>query len=341
MSDLLVGALSVLLATNQPAALSNYVAGKTGVPALVEAATAPKPDLDPRAVELRRVMELDDEADLEIGKWLNEKKPTDVVSTSVESPLALRARMLERLTPVRREYERFIERYPDYAPARNAFASFLAEIEEEEEAVKQLEKAVELDPKDPAIWNNLGNHYGHVGPVQKAFPAYEKAMQLNPFEPIYRYNLATVVFLFRKDAREHYGIDEDAVFAKALDLYREVRRLRPHNFQYAFDFAQTFYGVRLSKEGTAADLKRAEAKLAEAALGAWAEARELADNEEDREGIFLHQARWHLRAGDLAAVRTNLVLVTNAVHLELRQRLERNLAQKVSPAPEAVPGTTR
>ncbi len=319
MSDLLVGALTVLLATNSPAALTNLVQAKAGLP------LAAAPDNDPRAVELRRLMAEDDAAREEVTQWVRDARPKATVDTTAESPAALQARIDERLGKVRKAYDAYIGRFPDYAPARNAYATFLGEIDEEEAATAQLEKARDIDPKDAAVWNNLGNHYGHIGPAEKAFPAYEKAIELNPFEPVYRYNLATVTFLYRKDAQEYYHIDEQAVFAKALAMYREVRRLRPHNFQYAFDYAQTFYGVKLPPTQSAAEKRAAEAHLAGTALAAWDEALSLSDNEVDREGIFLHRARWHLRAGRPEAARTNLALVTNAVHVDIRRRIARNL----------------
>jgi tetratricopeptide (TPR) repeat protein len=325
MSGLLVGALSVMLSTNAPMAISNYVTLKTG---MVPALPPSKAELDPRYPDLRRVMELDDAADDRIGQWINERKAGDPTDPRMESELALRARVEALNGEIRREYEALLEKHPDYAAARNAFASFLAESGDEEGAIRELEKASELDPKDPAVWNNLANHYGHIGPIEKAFPAYERAIELNPFEPVYRYNLATVVFLFRKDAREYYQCDETAVFEKALAMYREVRRLRPFNFRYAFDFAQTFYGVRVATTLTAEEQAEGERRLGEAALEAWREALELADNEVDREGIQLHMARWRIRQRRFDEARVHLLSVTNEVHLEMRQRLERNVREK-------------
>ncbi len=329
MSELLVGALSVLLATNQPAALSNLVQMKTGLP------LAAQPDTDPRSIELRRIMEEDDAAREEVSRWVEGAKLKPSVDTTKESPLALQARIDARLGKVRAAYDAYLTRYPDYAPARNAYATFLEEIEDEDAAVVQLEKARDVDPKDAAVWNNLGNHYGHAGEIEKAFPAYEKAIALIPFEPVYRYNLATVTFLYRKDAREYYHCDEQAVFARALDGYREARRLRPHNFQYAFDFAQTFYGVNLPPTKTPAEKHEGEVKLAEAALAAWDEALSLSDNDVDREGIYVHRARWHLRAGRPEAARTNLVFVTLAEHDEIKARMARNIDAALTNAPAA------
>ena len=50
-----------------------------------------------------------------------------------------------------------------------------------------------LNPKDPAVYNNLAEIYAHHGPVKKAFEYYEKAIQLNPEEPLYYHNFGTVV----------------------------------------------------------------------------------------------------------------------------------------------------
>ena len=331
MSDLLVGALSVLLATNQPAALSNYVVGKVGVdPAVI----VTRPDeKDPRYQELRVIMEDDDAADAQIEAWILERRALDPTDPRAESELAFRQRVDVRNQKVADAYLALMKKYPDYVPVRNAYASFLAETGDEPGAIEILEKASEMNPRDPAVWNNLANLYGHIGPIARAFPAYEKAIELNPYEPVYRYNLATVVFLFRKDAMEYYRCDEQAVFDRALAMYREVRRLRPHNFRYAFDFAQTYYGVKPAPADTPEGKRLAELKLASAARAGWLEALELADNPVDREGIFLHLARWNIRTGEFDLARTNLTLVTNEVHLEVKKRLERNIAEKTAAVP--------
>ena len=73
-----------------------------------------------------------------------------------------------------------------------------------------------LDPKNPAVWNNLANFYGEHGPITNAFVDYAQAIALEPAEPVYYQNFATTVYLFRKDVREFYNINEQQVFDKAL-----------------------------------------------------------------------------------------------------------------------------
>ena len=94
------------------------------------------------------------------------------------------------------------------------------------------------------MWNNLANYYGEHGPLTNAFIDYAKAIELNPAEPIYYQNFATTVYMFRRDAREFYGINEQQVFDKALALYRQAVKLAPDNFVFATDYAESYYGIR-------------------------------------------------------------------------------------------------
>ena len=48
------------------------------------------------------------------------------------------------------------------------------------EAIYRWEKAVEIDPKYAAAFNDLGIAYEHEGQLEKARKAYEKALELDP-----------------------------------------------------------------------------------------------------------------------------------------------------------------
>jgi tetratricopeptide (TPR) repeat protein len=191
---------------------------------------------------------------------------------------------------------------------------------DEEEAVRHMEKARELDPKNPAAWNNLANHYGHRSPVKKAFEYYAKAIELNPNESVYYQNLATSVFLFRKDAKEYYNFTEQQVFDRSLELYRQALKLDPNNFVLASDYAQTYYGIRPIRH--------------DEAITAWEQALKIASTEEQREGVYLHLARIKLDAERFDEVRAHLNNVTNTVYAELKRRLVRNLAERESKSKE-------
>jgi tetratricopeptide (TPR) repeat protein len=216
---------------------------------------------------------------------------------------------------VRRGYEEFIQQHPKHVRARIAYGSFLGDIGEEDGSRSQLEKALEIEKDNPAVYNNLANIYGHSGPVAKAFEFYAKANQLNPKEPVYLQNFATTVYLFRKDAMEFYGITEQQVFDKALGLYSNAFRLDPTNFPLATDLAQTFYGIRPPR--------------VEPALAAWTNALAVANDDIEREGVQIHFARLKIADRRFAEARGHLDAVQNPMYKDIKARLERNMAERI------------
>jgi tetratricopeptide (TPR) repeat protein len=313
VSNLLAGLLGALLATNQPVALSNLVVATTGVSIAV-----PDPN-DPVEKEFQKLLAADDASQEEVDKWIRENEAFAAEGAGVPKD-ELSQRIMKRFESVRQGYEDFLKRHPDHARARIAYGSFLGDINDEHGSFLQWEKAIELDPKNPAIWNNLANYYGHNGEVKKAFAHYDKAIALNPSEPIYYHNYGTTVFLFRRDAMEHYKIDEQQVFDKALELYGKAMKLSPDDFPLASDIAQTYYGIRPPRT--------------DQALNAWTNALQLARDSIEREGVYIHLARVKVHAGRFDEARAHLDAVTNAMYADLKKRVLRTLNEKEREAAE-------
>jgi len=316
VSNLLVGLLSALISTNPPAAVSNLVEKKTGV-----AVEFVNPN-DPVEKEYLQVLADDNDAQAEVDKWIRdsqafgEKGAADPRST-------LNSRITERFAPIKKAYETFLQKHPGHVRARLAYGSFLNDMRNEDGAVAQWEKARELDPKNPAAWNNLANFYGHSSPVKKAFEYYAKAIELNPKEPVYYQNFATTVYLFRKDAMEFYHISEAEVFDKALGLYRQALKLDPNNFVLATDYAQSFYTTK-------------PPRFAEG-LAAWEAALKIARDEVEREGVYIHLARIKWKLGRLEEARQHLAAVTNAMYAVNVKTLTRNLNASLEKAKTNTP----
>jgi tetratricopeptide (TPR) repeat protein len=301
-----IGFLSILAATAQLAA-----ATPKGTPKPSSAAASPAADPVEQAYE--KLLEEDDAAQEEADKWIREIQAFRAKGAA-SSDASLVDRIEQRFAPVKKGYEAFLQQHPNHARARLAFGSFLYETHDEEGGVAQWEKARELDPTNPAAWNNLANHFGHSGPISKAFEYYAKAIELKPEEPVYLQNLATTVYLFRKDAMEFYHIDEKQVFDRSLDLYRKALKFDPQNFPLATDYAQSYYGIK--------PLRTREA------LTAWEYALKVANDDFEREGVYLHMARVELNSGLFQEARQHLALVKNDFYSTLKQRLTRNLHEK-------------
>ena len=307
MSSLLVALLGVMVATNQIAAASNLVAQTTGTSISV-------PDTNGVVEEeYQKLLADDNDAQAEVDRWIRENMEFQAKGAGTPND-ELNQRIRERFAPIRKAYEDFIKRNPKQTRARVAFGSFLGDLGDEEGAQGQWEKALELDPKDPAIYNNLANVYGHNGSVKKAFEYYAKAIELSPFEPVYYHNFGTTVYLFRKDAMDFYNITEEQVFNKALDLYSKALKLDPQNFPLATDVAQTYYGIRPMRTDDA--------------LKAWTNTLSIAHDEIEREGVYIHFARIKYLSGRLAEARMHLNSVTNEMYAELKRRIARNLTEQ-------------
>jgi tetratricopeptide (TPR) repeat protein len=319
VNELLIGLVGALVATNQPLAVSNLIQQHTGI-----SVTMVNPN-DPSELELQKLMAEDDAAVTEVDKWIQGNN-TFAAQGAGESKEALNRRIRARLDPVRKDYEDFLRRYPEFARGHLAYGSFLNDIGEEEAAGAQYGKAAQLDPKNPAAWNQLANYCGEHGPITNAFVDYAKAIELDPSEPVYYQNLATTVYLFRKDARAFYGINEQQVFDKALALYRKAIQLAPDDFPLATDYAQSYYGIRPLRTNDA--------------LGAWTNALKIAHDDNERQGVYLHLARIKMAAGRFAEARAQLNIVTNAAFAGLKHQLESSIAERENAATNP-PAATR
>jgi tetratricopeptide (TPR) repeat protein len=307
VSNLLIGVLGALVATNQPAAFSNLVTQTTGI--TVSAVNTN----DPVEQEFQKIEEEDDTAAEEVDGWIRENDAFAAKGAGIPKA-EMNRRIRERFDKVHKDYEDFIQKHPDHARARVAYASFLDDIGDEEGEYQQLLKARELDPSIPAIWNNLANYYGEHGPTTNAFICYEKAIQLDPTESVYYHNFGTTVYLFRKDVKEFYHINEQQVFDKALMLYSNAMKYDPTNFPLATDVAETYYGIKPLR--------------ANDALQSWTNALKVAHDEIDREGVYLHLARIKMAIGQYAQAQAHLDAVTNEMYDALKTRLTRNLKER-------------
>lgn len=296
--------LSALVAADAPAA--REVSRKSA--AKVEKTAAP----DPVELEYEQLLEQDDATQKEVDKWIKDADAFE--KKGAGSPKdTLNLRINQRFQEVRKAYESFLQRHPKHARAFIAYGSFLNDIGEEEAAVTQWDRARELDPKNPAAWNNLANYYGHRSPVKKAFEYYAKAIDLDPSESVYYFNFATTVYLFRKDAREYFQFTENQVFDKALELYRQALKYDPTNFVMAADYAQSFYGTKPPR--------------LEDGLAAWREVLKLAHDDFERQGVFVHFARLNLSLGRFAEARQHLNSITDERYAVLKTNLVKKLAR--------------
>ncbi|HTL17502.1 MAG TPA: hypothetical protein VL793_09705, partial [Patescibacteria group bacterium] len=265
------------------------------------------------ANELHSLETADDVAQAEVESWVRQNNEAKAKGAGI-SQAELDKRIEQRLEPVRKGYEDFIQRYPGNARAHLVLGNFLNDRQDEPGAQLQWEKALELDPKNPEVYNNLAGRYTETGPVNKVFEYFAKAIELSPDQGNFYHNFGDSLYVLRQRAAPYYGITEQQVFARVLLLYSNAVRLEPKNYAFARDLAQTYYSVKPFPT--------------DEALQAWTNALTTAQEESDREDVYVHLARVKMLAGHFAEARAQLGAVTNESCLKAKTSLLQNLEQR-------------
>ena len=278
---------------------------------------ASKTESESVALELDKLDKADDAAQAEADEWLASNKRKKAEGGGI-SDAELETRITQRFDPVRRGYEEFVSRYPRNARGHLAYGNFLNARDDERGAQREWEKALELDPKNAVLYNNLAGRYGESGPVDKAFEYFGKAIELSPNESQYYHNFADVLYVMRRHATAYYHLDEQGVYGRCLVMYSNALRLDPQNYSYARDLAQTYYSLKPIP--------------LDPALQAWTNALSIARQPDDCQDVYVHLARVKMLAGQYDAARAQLSLVTNQACAQAKANLLKTIQQREAPA---------
>ncbi|CAN5487258.1 hypothetical protein BH11BAC2_BH11BAC2_01470 [soil metagenome] len=104
--------------------------------------------------------------------------------------------------------------YKEFSEASRYTSSGIAYgmIQQYDKAIPDLQKAVELDPKDADAWNNLGLYLGEAGKISESFAAFQNAMNIRKnFDKAY-YNRGNI----RAKSGDFRGAMVD--YLKAIEL---------------------------------------------------------------------------------------------------------------------------
>ncbi len=165
-------------------------------------------------------------------------------------------------------------------------------------------------PKQAAeYWNDWGTEYSRTGPMTNMFVCFLNAVRLMPHESTYHRNLATSLFMYRKDAKDFFGVDEAQVFSMSLREYRKARILEPDNFELAKELALAHYAIRPFR--------------AEEALAEWDRVLVMAETKSavEIEEIYLNLGRVNYMAARYAEAQKWLSKVKSPAHEDIRNIL--------------------
>ena len=91
------------------------------------------------------------------------------------------------------------------------------------------------------------------------------------------------------------------------------------------------------RTGDSAADRKAEQKLADDAIAAWRDALKLAPDDNARQGVHVHLARWQINAGRFDDGRASLNLLTNTAFASTKRALDKKLAKQEALGTNATP----
>jgi tetratricopeptide (TPR) repeat protein len=98
-------------------------------------------------------------------------------------------------------YERALKLDPNYADARYNLAFALLSQNRAKEAVPHFNQLIKNSPRDPLLYDGLGQSLENLGQWTEAFAAYRRAIALNPRDSSYPLNLGLAILRSDPDGR--------------------------------------------------------------------------------------------------------------------------------------------
>jgi tetratricopeptide (TPR) repeat protein len=92
-----------------------------------------------------------------------------------------------------KNYDKAIELDPKYSDPWNNKGISLAILGKDEEAIECFDKALAIDPNYVLAWNNKGNALTNLGKYNEAIECYDKAIQIKPDDAMGWYNKGNVL----------------------------------------------------------------------------------------------------------------------------------------------------
>ncbi len=274
---------------------------------------APVDPNSPEEREYRRLLLAHVNARNEVLYWIR----SEIAGRKSLSPppnALMKSRLQQRLEPLSARYRDFIQRNPGHVRAGQSSRALRADLNEEDGLIRQWERAHGIDVRDPDAWRQLASYYAHIGEIKRAFQCYAEAIELDATEPVYYQEYALTVFLYRRDARDHFHATESQVFDRALELYEKALKLDPKNAPLALEIAECYYVIRPPR--------------VEPALQAWRRLLKLATTDGQREQIYLSLARFEIMGEDFSSARKYLGLVKTPSLDRVKGRIMNTAAER-------------
>jgi len=161
---------------------------------------------------------------------------------------AIRDKIKKRDMDLIKEYLKFLEQYPDSYVGHNDLGNLFYDIGYPDSAYKHWLMAASINPGYAPAHNNIGVWHSHYGKEKMvAIREVKRAIELGPQQAAYHFNLATFYYTYRPEALKYLEVDLPKLFEIILREHRYSTQLAPLDYDYAYQYAYTFFGHKLFK----------------------------------------------------------------------------------------------
>lgn len=175
--------------------------------------------------------------DLDEAKALARKKEP-------EEAKAKKASALDRVKKVREAYEFALKKYTGDATLHNAYGELLYDqFGDNAGALREWNLATSLDSKYAPPYNNLGLDQCHTGDYAVGINNLERAMELDPKNPDFMFNLAQIYIVNAPQVEKIKKWKPKKIYERAMKLSKEATELDPSDYQLAEDYAMNFFAA--------------------------------------------------------------------------------------------------
>lgn len=180
---------------------------------------------------------LEAESNLEEAKQLARSRKPDEAKAKKKSAEAA-------VDSVREVYEFALKKYTNDAKLHNSYGELLYDqFGENAGALREWNLAISLDAKYAPPYNNLGLDQCHSGSYEMGIANLEKALDLDPKNPDFMFNIAQIYLVNFPQIEKIKKWKPKKIYERAMKLSKEATELQPGDYQLAEDYALNFFAA--------------------------------------------------------------------------------------------------
>jgi len=149
-----------------------------------------------------------------------------------------------RLAEVRGAYEWALSKYPNNAPLQNSYGELLYDqFNEHAGALKAWNLAISIDSNYAPAYSNIGLDECHRGAYESGVRNLERAIEIDPKNPDFLFNIVQIYMIHRPQVAKIKGWDAEKTYRNAMKYSKEAAKLAPNDFELVQDYAVNFFAA--------------------------------------------------------------------------------------------------